>query len=650
MFVPVVISLLLTLGVYSFGLNGGYLFDDWVNLIENEQLHATDLNYDQLMVATLSSNAGPLQRPVSMFSFALNHLATGLDPYYFKLTNIFIHLLNGLSLFILSRLLLLAHQERYKTFFSYQQIQLTSWLVCTLWLLHPFNLTSVLYIVQRMTSLSALFTIWGLIAYLCGRKQLCQNQSSLSGIVCILSGLLLFGALAALSKESGLLLVAFMLICEWIFFGFKAKTNRGRQFVLGLNLLTVVLPVMAILFYYGFNIDSLIGSYGYRHFTLSERLLTESRVLWFYLWMICLPSIGQMGIYHDDIGISTSWLEPLTTLPSIIGLMALLIFAITQRKRTPVLSFGLLFFLAGHSMESTFFPLEITHEHRNYLPSFGLVFAAGYYLFHPRLVKHLPELGVPFLVGSVVALLTVSTSIRANNWSNNLELALVNVRYHPNSIRSNIFAGDMSYQFAEYVHSTRNSANYTNEYYDQARTYFTRAAELGSDNLSSRFALLRLDDRVGKPVNPQLLQGLVGALKNGRLHASTINALIRIAQCKYKGSCTLPSLVVNRLFAAVLDNPRLSGKVRAQILTEVAQLVAAQGNMEAALYFTKEATQNWQQPQIYLNYASQLIHNENFEAAHTQIQQARKLDNNHFFERRIQLQEKELLAQTIGLR
>lgn len=641
-------TLWLTLGAYSFGLNGGFLFDDWVNIVENEKLHVSTLAYDPMVTASLSSHSGPLRRPVSMFSFALNHLTAGLDPYYFKLTNIIIHLLNGVSLFILSLLILRTHQERYKTAVTYQHIQIVSWAICAVWLLHPLNLTSVLYVVQRMTSLSAFFTIWGLIVYFYGRRQICQNQSSFSGIFYIILGLLLFGGLAVLSKESGLLLVAFMFVCEWVFFGFKARTGAGRKFIIGLNALTVILPVIALLFYYGFNIDRLVQSYGYRNFTLSERLLTESRVLWFYLWMIVLPNISQMGLFHDDIELSKGWFEPLLTLPSVLGLIVLLILAVTQRKRAPILSFGILFFLAGHCMESTFIPLEITHEHRNYLPAFGVIFVVFYYLFHPVLLNKLSKSGVTILAGSILALLVVSTSVRAHNWSNSLELALVNVRHHPASVRSNLFAGSMLSQFGGYMHNVQAVGESANEYSKQARYYFSQAARLETTNVTSRFALLLLDDHEGKPVNPQLLQTLMQQLETGKLHASTTNALMKVAHCKYQGSCGLPSLVVNRLFTAVLNNPRLSGQIRAQILTEVAQLVAAQGNVEAALYFTREAVKHWKKPQIYLNYASVLIEGNEFEEARKQIEQAKELDHDHFFQTRIQRQEKELLAQTVG--
>jgi protein O-mannosyl-transferase len=40
-------------------------------------------------------------------------------------------------------------------------------------------------------------------------------------------------------------------------------------------------------------------------------------------------------------------------------------------------AFGILFFFAGHRLESTLIPLEPAFENRNYLPSLGLILAAA---------------------------------------------------------------------------------------------------------------------------------------------------------------------------------------------------------------------------------------------------------------------------------
>ncbi|MCY0536413.1 hypothetical protein, partial [Klebsiella pneumoniae] len=50
--------------------------------------------------------------------------------------------------------------------------------------------------------------------------------------------------------------------------------------------------------------------------------------------------------------------------------------SLAARKRAPSIPAGWFFFLVAHLVESSFLPLEMYYEHRNYLPSFGLLLAA----------------------------------------------------------------------------------------------------------------------------------------------------------------------------------------------------------------------------------------------------------------------------------
>ena len=65
----------------------------------------------------------------------------------------------------------------------------------------------------------------------------------------------------------------------------------------------------------------------------TQRLLTESRVLWFYVGMIVYPDVRSMSLYHDDFLVSTGLLEPGTTLLAIAAWGMLLGCAIAWRRR-----------------------------------------------------------------------------------------------------------------------------------------------------------------------------------------------------------------------------------------------------------------------------------------------------------------------------
>jgi hypothetical protein len=100
------LSLVLVVAIYWPGLQGSWLFDDYPNIVDNHAIQVHDASLSSLVGAALSSPASEFKRPLASLSFAANYLASGLDPYWMKLTNLAFHLLNGLLVFLLTRVLL----------------------------------------------------------------------------------------------------------------------------------------------------------------------------------------------------------------------------------------------------------------------------------------------------------------------------------------------------------------------------------------------------------------------------------------------------------------------------------------------------------------------------------------------------------------
>ena len=88
------------------------------------------------------------------------------DALPFKRTNLVIHLLNALLLFVLARKLLRILDIEART------CDWLAFVTAALWLLHPFLVSTTLYAVQRMAQLAMLFSVAGLITYLQGRALL----------------------------------------------------------------------------------------------------------------------------------------------------------------------------------------------------------------------------------------------------------------------------------------------------------------------------------------------------------------------------------------------------------------------------------------------------------------------------------------------
>jgi tetratricopeptide (TPR) repeat protein len=553
----VCLSLALTVLCYLPGLHGGFLFDDIPNIRDNPLLTITNLDIQSLWQAAMSGSAGMLKRPVSMVTFALNYYFSGLDPYYFKATNLAIHLLNGIGIFILSRLLLDLYRKLHRPQLTENSLLWIAIATAALWLLHPFNLSGVLYVVQRMESLSALFTLCGLILYLYGRKRLIEQKSG--AMTAILAAVLVFTPLAVLSKENGILLPVFMLVTEATVLHWQTPDKRSRHMLLALFALTVLLPALLVAAYVLLNPAFIIGGYSIRDFSLTERLMTEARVLWLYLHMILLPDIASMGVYHDDIAISRSLFTPATTLPAIAGLLALLTGAVLLRKKYPLLSFGVLFFLAGHSMESTVIGLELVHEHRNYLPTFGILLPLVYYIrspvCHPSSLR-LRRIAMPI----VIALFAVLTWLRADQWRDPLGMMQMEVQHHPQSTRAN---SDLAFQYA-YLPAT--SQLEAAENYQNAIRYYTQAATLSESDTSGFFGILAVNSKRGMPTDPSWADELEKRLEHLPSRPSSVGSLMALEKCLTAGRCTYSQELVERLLRAALRNPTLTGPPRTAVL------------------------------------------------------------------------------------
>ncbi|MCR4303657.1 MAG: hypothetical protein NUV63_05450 [Gallionella sp.] len=560
-----VCSLVLAFFCYRPGLNGGFLFDDTVNIAENAYLKIDTLDTASLKAAAISMRGGISGRPISMVSFALNYYLVGPAAYGFKLTNFIIHLLNGICIFVLSMLVLGIHRRRHAPELSPDRLRWISLAVASVWLLHPLNLTAVLYVVQRMTSLSALFVLLGLAVYLYGRQRQIDGRS---GWGWILAAFLLFTPLAVLSKENGALLPVFMLVAEAVLLNFQAPTTKSRFALIGLFAATVILPAAALAVYFIYDPSWLLAGYNSRDFTLPERLMTEARVVWFYLRLIVAPDISQLGVYHDDIAISRGLLTPYSTLFACVGIAALACTAFLLRKRHPVAAFGILFFLLGHSIESSVIALEIAHEHRNYLPGYGILLVIFYYLLLPaghtqRRRELIRGKVTPGMLQALAVILAIFfgaiTAMRAGQWADPRVHPLIEVRHHPDSVRANTEAAYM------YVVQPAFSAEQAEENYRHALSHYQKAADLSSSGTSGLLGLVGLNAMKGRPIEEHWVRELEHRLEHRSFSPDSANSLMQLEKCLTSGNCILSPQVMARLLQAALRNPTLHGNSRSSV-------------------------------------------------------------------------------------
>lgn len=538
----------LAMAIYWPGLQGSFFFDDEPNILRVEALQLDILTLATIREALASGIAGPSGRPVAQLTFALNHyLGGGFDPFIFKATNLVIHATAGILVFLLGLRLLGAASPQAPQ----GRIQAAASVLAAMWLLHPLQVTAVLYVVQRMTSLSALFLFAALLQHVRGRE-----TGGQAGVVRLALAWGLFWPLSFLSKETGALFPLFALAWELILRRQAlGRLDRFARMLAVLAGLTLVMGVTYLLLPAG---QWLWAGYTLRDFSLLERLLTEGRVLWLYLGLILLPRLEALGLHHDDIALSFGLFEPWTTLPAWMGLAGLTWLVWRARARAPLLSFGIAWFLIGHLLESTVLPLEIAHEHRNYVPLFGILLALVWALTQTLAVSGPRKtLGVTLAVGAMGFCVFV-TALRAHQFGEETRRTQIEVLHHPDSARAHYDAGRA-------VAHLEQSADAEAPAYFFARTHFERAGELDRGSKLGWLGLILLNCKAEKSVERGWIDELARRLRETPFAPGDKSVLYSVKQMTIEGTLCLQRDDVENLFAAARANPTVSHGVRAML-------------------------------------------------------------------------------------
>lgn len=416
----IVIALIAGL-LFIAGLPGGFVFDDIPSIVNNSAIHLSRLDGDALLNVVTTRQISGDMRTLPTLTFALDFWrGGGLEPATFKTTNIVLHALTACVLAWLFRsLLLLARVPATRV----------TWLAPALafaWAAHPLQVSSVLYVVQRFQTMGTLFLLLALCTYVTARKTQIEGGRGSTGL--LLTGLL--WALALGCKEDSILLPAYTLALELTLLRFAAN-DAGVAKRLRLVYLMGAWSGIVIFLFYVIPRHWSWEPYAARDFSTPERLLTQARVLCMYLGQILLPLPQHMPFYYDWLQPSRGILQPWTTLPSIILLVALLATAWWQRARAPLFSLGVFIFFGAHAITSNVVGLELAFEHRNHLALIGVVLAVGSLLASITqrwLVRPAIKEG---MYSGLLLVLACTTIVRAYDWRSNLTLAHASAESSP---------------------------------------------------------------------------------------------------------------------------------------------------------------------------------------------------------------------------
>jgi len=428
------VLLLLAFLAYRPGLSGGFLFDDFANLPALGSTGPID-DWPTFWRYITSGVADPTGRPLALLSFMLDARDWPADPLPFLRTNLFLHLLNGTLLFALLRKLGAVLDG------TSQRNDAAALLAGGLWLLHPLFVSTTLYIVQREAMLPATFVLLGLLAFTHGRAAYRETRGR-SGLMWMVLGTVLGTVLATSCKANGILLP----MLAWVVEATVFRAGRAAQAweaadrrLAACKLILLAIPSALVLFY----LIRLLPAWDFqpprRAWTIGERVLTEARVLFDYLRLLLVPRSVSTGLYNDDYPVSSGLLAPALTLAAVLGVLALAAAGFALRRRAPALAAAILFFLAGHLLESSVVPLELYFEHRNYLPALLLFWPLARGVLA---LRRSPAIRTSIAVG-LLAFLALTTYQRAAIWGHPEQLAKLSAARDPGSSRAQATAASI---------------------------------------------------------------------------------------------------------------------------------------------------------------------------------------------------------------
>ncbi|MDO9529564.1 MAG: tetratricopeptide repeat protein [Syntrophales bacterium] len=361
--------------IYSNILKAPFVFDDQQNIRDNPHVRLTELTFKGIKEKIVENPYN--NRPVAHASFALNYYFHKYNVMGYHLVNILIHIMTGFFLYFFIKITLnittLSTSCQQPTSGNPQFVtrdphtgfsnhSLIAFFAVLIWLVHPIQTQSVAYIVQRMNSMAAMFYVLSFLLYAKARLTEKKEKKWVLLAGCVLAGILALG-----SKEIAATLPFFIFLYEWYFF---QDLNRDwfKRHLLLFSGIVILFTIVAVVYMGAHPLERILSDYDKRSFTLTQRVLTEFRVVIYYISLLAFPLPSRLNLDHH-FAVSSSLINPVTTIFSIVSVIGLIGLALYMAKRERLLSFCVLWFLGNLVIESSVIGLEIAFEHRTYLPS-----------------------------------------------------------------------------------------------------------------------------------------------------------------------------------------------------------------------------------------------------------------------------------------
>lgn len=397
--------------VFFNSIFNGFVWDDVGQIINNTRVHSIQNiasfftggtfdpgnNTDQL--------AGAYYKPFMTIFFSSIYSVFGQNGFYFHFFQTALHIINVILVF---------------TLFSHFFSKKLSLFLSLVFLVHPMNVESVVYISAVQDVLFFFFGILGMIILLKTTKS--ERQFSLYPLITIFI-LFLF---SLLSKETGILFILIAYIYLFLFY-----TKRIKQYF--------VVPLLSTGLYFGlrFFVGKIYLSAPHivpiATAPLLERLMTIPKIFLFYLYTFFIPinlSVAQMWVVRN---FSTKDVFIPLMFVSIFLLVLLTLGVFIWKKNLSFLAylFFIFWFFIGLGLHLQIFPLDMTVADRwFYFPMVGLLGIIGVGVNSIKIKSSNIKVIIQALIIIFIVIFGLRSMVRNSNWNNSYSLfshdALIN--------------------------------------------------------------------------------------------------------------------------------------------------------------------------------------------------------------------------------
>ncbi len=382
------LAVLVCVGVHVTAVRNPFVYDDLVTVVSNPTLEPP-LNVFAVVLFQRF-------RPMVNLSYALDVVVWGLDPVGFHLTNLLLHSVNVVLLYVLALGLCQARPDDPRA----RRAPVLAALVAVLFAIHPMSTSAADYVTARSELLALMFVLCGCLAFRRALRAGASRAWLLLPVLCFV--------LAAASKETGAMLPLVLLGYEWLL-ARGAPGRRLRLLALHGPVLLVALSggVVRLLFYQ--RVEGGSGLVTSPMEAAGTYAATQLVVFWRYLALLVVP-VGQSIVHQVHDVTALTW----SVAFSAAGLVMVLVFAVRERARDPVLVFGVLWFLLLLAPTALTPLTENMAEHRVYAAG------AGFFLVVGALVARLADTASPRALAAVgvaaVLALSAASLARIRVW------------------------------------------------------------------------------------------------------------------------------------------------------------------------------------------------------------------------------------------